>query len=200
MDGTSWNICASQTRGVKRSSRQDSTLWERPAVTSTYISFYQESTSLLPTPVQPDVGQQQFKPLERHSKSLFVKKKKGRKTKIDKECPFLLAQDFDKIHLAFPGIIFTYLHKTCNAPYFSNQAPFCSLPQDETHHYLKKQGQIVQLTASICQNVSPQHFFLNKHEEIKWPLNCFLTYTKSTEIRKILWKELYNFSTQWIFS
>lgn len=130
----------------------------------------------------------------------FKKKKKAGRQKIGKDNPFQLAQDFDKIHLAFSGIIFTYLHKTCNTLCFSNQAPFCSLPQDETHHYLKKQGQIVQLTASICQNVSPQHFFLNKHEEIRWPLNHFLTCTKSTEIRRILWKELYNFSTQCIFS
>lgn len=35
MDGTSWNICASQTQGVKRSLRQHPTLWEHPSLTCT---------------------------------------------------------------------------------------------------------------------------------------------------------------------
>lgn len=57
------------------------------------------------------------------------------------------------------------------------------------HHYPRKQVQSVQLRASICQNISLQHF-LNKHKGMRWPLNCFLTHTKSTEVREILWKEL----------
>lgn len=34
---------------------------------------------------------------------------------------------------------------------------------------------------------------------MKWPLNCFLTRTKSTEMREILWKELQNLSIHSVF-
>lgn len=74
MDGTTWNICAPQTRGAKRSSRQDCTLWELLWLHGHLLPPRVNCSA--PTPVQPDVGQQQFKPLERHFLNLSALKKR----------------------------------------------------------------------------------------------------------------------------
>lgn len=62
-----WNtlehLCTPNT-GAKRSSRQDCTLWELLWLPGHLLPPGVNCSA--PTPVQPDVGQQQFKPLERH--------------------------------------------------------------------------------------------------------------------------------------
>lgn len=71
------------------------------------------------TPVQPDVIQQEFKPLER-SPTVCRLKKAGRQ-KSDKDLVFQLVQDSDKAHTAFSGVVFTYRPKIYDNPHFSNQ-------------------------------------------------------------------------------